>query len=243
MPANNNAMRVGYLAGTYPGRLGHLYSPGGLRGPYDFMPFGLDNGRFSCWSNGMEWDEQAYVGMLDRVQQSGFKPLWVLVPDVVANFAATRIQWDAWCHRLEGYGWPLAFAVQDGAGADDVPENAAVIFVGGSTEWKRKTMHDWCEAFPRVHIGRINTNRWLWECHKAGAESCDGTGWMRGDPRQLAGLIEYLETSANGGDVQGELYYRTCLKCRRPVKASYAECPRCQVPTTEHDRRRVRGSR
>jgi hypothetical protein len=34
--------------------------------------------------------------------------------------------------------------------------------------------------------------------HECGAESCDGTGWFRGDKRQLDGLIQYLEESTNG---------------------------------------------
>jgi hypothetical protein len=31
--------------------------------------------------------------------------------------------------------------------------------------------------------------------HEAGAESCDGTGWFRGDQDQLAGLERYLGLS------------------------------------------------
>ncbi len=241
MPANNSAMFIGYLAGQYPGRLGHLYSPGGLRGPYDFMPFALDNGRFACWANGAIWDEATYLGMLDRVAESGHSPAWVLVPDHVGDRNNTLRDWDKYSTRLAStYGWPLAFAVQDGIETDDVPDNASVIFVGGSTEWKRRTLHDWCDNYPRVHIGRINTNKWLWECHDAGAESCDGTGWMRGCKVQLAGLVEYLETSTNGGLRQGRLHKRprTCLACGYPINWTYAECPKCRGPASDKERRK-----
>ncbi|MHC4178848.1 MAG: hypothetical protein ACYSWU_15155 [Planctomycetota bacterium] len=229
MPSNNNAMRVGWLAGRFPGKLGHLYSPGGLRGPYDFMPFGLDNGRFVCWQNNVDWDGEAFMGMLHRVQNSGLSPRFVLVPDVVASRDATLREWDAWWPKLDQFGWPLAFAAQDGMKVADVPREAKVIFVGGSTEWKRATLHDWCEAFDRVHIGRINTPKWLWECHRAGAESCDGTGWLRGDPAQWKGLVDYLEATAEGlGERQGVLSFdRICNNCHRIIRASYAECPTC----------------
>lgn len=53
-------------------------------------------------------------------------------------------------------------------------------------------------AFPRIHVGRVNTERMLWMAHEAGAESCDGTGWFRGDKAQLAGLMRYLDDSTNG---------------------------------------------
>lgn len=229
MPANNNAMRVGWLAGRFPDRIGHLYSPGGLRGPYDFMPFGLDNGRFACWANGVAWDGEAFLGMLARVQDSGLSPRFVLIPDVVGDRDATLREWDRWWNPVNRFGWPLAFAAQDGMTPDDVPREAVVVFLGGTTEWKRSALHLWCESFPRVHVGRINTERWLWECHRAGAESCDGTGWLRGDPVQWRGLLRYLETSAAGkGEAQNPLPFDTiCKRCGRIIRGSYAECPRC----------------
>lgn len=204
MPSNNAGIVAGWLFGRFPGRMGHLYSIGGLGRLHNFVPFALDNGRFPAWEKGVEWDEQAYIGMLDRVVDMGGKALWMLVPDVVGDAEATMREWDKWAHRLSRYGWPLAFAVQDGMEFDSVPKEAEVVFVGGTTEWKRRTMHEWCDSFDRVHVGRINTNKWLWECHNAGAESCDGTGWFRGDQRQLGGLIDYLERSSSGlGDHRG----------------------------------------
>jgi hypothetical protein len=230
MPANNNAMRVGHLAGKYPGRIGHLYSPGGLRGPYDFMPFALDNGRYPAWDKGIEWNEEAFLGMLERVQESRLAPRWVLVPDRVGDRDGTLREWDAWCHRLEQFSWPLAFAAQDGMSIDDVPQEAAVVFVGGTTKWKRSTLWQWCQDFPRVHVGRINTGLWLWECHRAGAESCDGTGWLRGDPKQWADLVSYLERSSTQGPVQRGLYQIDCPRCLTTIRDTYAECPRCRHP-------------
>ena len=35
------------------------------------------------------------------------------------------------------------------------------------------------------------------KAHDAGAESCDGTGWFRGDRKQLDGLEKYLDESTN----------------------------------------------
>lgn len=209
MPANHRGIVCGWLAGRFPGRIGHLYSPGGITQLYDFLPFALDNGRFAACAKGQTWDEQAYLGMLDRVAADVHKPSWLLVPDVVADHEGTQREWDRWAHRLRStYGWPLAFAVQDGMDVDDVPKEAEVVFIGGSTEWKRRTLHDWCDAHPRVHVGRINTNRWLWECDTAGAESCDGTGWFRGDQEQLRGLIDYLERAHTGrGDHRGPLLW------------------------------------
>jgi len=209
MPANNRGLVVGWLAGRFPGRIGHLYSPGGMAATYPWLPFALDNGRFPAWSSGAEWSEAEFLCLLERAKAAATQPRWLLVPDVVADRDATLRQWDAWAPRLTQFGWPLAFAAQDGMTSSDVPAEAAVVFVGGSTEWKRRTMQDWCDGFDRVHIGRINTNRWLWECDRAGAESCDGTGWIRGDQDQLAGLVNYLERSAAGRqDHRGPLLFR-----------------------------------
>ncbi len=205
MPGDNTGILVGYLAGKYPGKMGHLFSPRPHRvpcGPFNFMPFALDNGAYAA---GTEWDESRWFRMLDWARLSGQRPLWALVPDVVGDRDKTLQRWDDYAGRTASYGWPLAFAVQDGMTPVDVPRNADVVFVGGSTEWKWRTVEMWCRAFVSVHVGRVNSYRRLWQCHDAGAESCDGTGWFRGDHgsgKPLRAITAYLEESTNGGSIR-----------------------------------------
>ncbi len=198
MPANSSGLFTGYLMGRFPGRLGWIISPGGWREPFDFIPYGFDNGAFPIWSKGGEWQEGPFYALCERANGRRHKPSWIAVPDVVADREATLRSW--WSHspKVAAFRVPLAFVVQDGMTPQDVPGNAEVIFVGGSTDWKWKNLKTWTENFPRVHVGRVNTERMLWMAHEAGAESCDGTGWMRGDQKQLAGLVSYLEQSTTG---------------------------------------------
>ncbi len=195
MPSSNTGIHVGYLAGRFPGKVGHLFSPGDQKGPFPFMRYGLDNGAFPAFTKGTEWEEGPWLDLLDWAKLSGQAPVWALAPDAVGNRAQTLRRWELYAPRLAQYGWPMAFAVQDGMTASDVPSDVSVVFVGGSTEWKWQTVAMWCKAFPRVHVGRVNSYRRLWECHDAGAESCDGTGWFRGDQKQLRGIAAYLEES------------------------------------------------
>lgn len=206
MLSNNGGLEVGYLAGRHPGRIGWLLSPAGYRRPPEWLPHALDNGAFSAWTRREPWDEAAYLRMLEKARLSE-PPLWALVPDVVADRAGTLKQWEKWSPHLRRAlpGIPLGFAVQDGMGPSDVPADADLVFVGGSTLWKWRHLLMWCKAFQRVHVGRVNSEGLLWEAHKAGAESCDGTGWMRGDRKQLAGLRRYLEQSGAKTRPQMEL--------------------------------------
>lgn len=195
MLANNTGMRTGYLAGRYPGRIGHLFSPGAQTGPFgDLAGYScsLDNGAFG--PNG--FDETKWVTLLNWARLRGVSPGWVLVPDVVGDRDGTLAHWDQYVPIAAPYRWPLAFAVQDGMTPADVPADAAVVFIGGTTDWKWRTLPIWTGAFPRVHVGRVNTYRRLWQCHDSGAESIDGTGWMRGDQRQYRGLCVYLAESS-----------------------------------------------
>jgi hypothetical protein len=191
MPANHSSAHE--LARCYGRHLvGHLYSPGASRSPRD-LAFALDNGAFPAWMRGETWDGDAFLGLCDGIAAGGLTPLWVLVPDVVASRPGTLERWHEWAPRLRKvYGWPLAFAVQDGMTAADVPPDADVVFVGGSTRWKWQTVTMWCALFKRVHVGRVNTERRLWQCWRLGAETCDGTGWFRGDAKQPRGLRNYL---------------------------------------------------
>jgi len=142
------------------------------------------------------------MNLIQWARGQEYKPLWALVPDVVADREKTIERWDKYeqqC-RAELPGIPLAFAVQDGMQVDDVPQSADVVFIGGSTEWKWATASMWCAAFPRVHIGRVNGYLPLMAAAHCGAESCDGTGWFRGDKKQLQGLEQFLaEQSRNNG--------------------------------------------
>jgi hypothetical protein len=190
MLANNTGIRVGYLAGKFPGLIGHLFSPGAQRGPFPFCNYAFDNGVFA---KGGDWTPEPWIKMLEWGKLSGQSPLWNLVPDAVGDRDATLRKWDEFSPIARRYGWPLAFAVQDGMTESDVPADASVVFVGGSTEWKWATYRDWCAAFPRVHVGRVNTYRRLFDCYDAGAESTDGTGFTRGDQVQWRGLCAFCE--------------------------------------------------
>lgn len=198
MPANNATMMAGYLAGKYQGRIGWIQSPDSWKEPPDWLPYALDNGKFPIWEKGGKWDEKVFYEHCNRAMGRHHKPLWIAVPDVVANREETLRSWFAHSPRVSEYGCPLAFVVQDGMTPDDIPPNASVVFVGGTTNWKWRNLTDWTRSFPRVHVGRVNTERMLWMAHEAGAESCDGTGWFRGGKERLSGLLNYLDESTNG---------------------------------------------
>lgn len=190
--ANNSGKEARRLADTFPGRIGHIYSPGGQRGPFPEFPYALDNGAFPAWQKNIPFDDDAFRRHLDWAADARHPPLWVAVPDVVGDAERTTESWYHWLPIVQPYGFPLAFVVQDGHTIGDVPSAAQFVFVGGTTEWKRNTAAMWCNAFPQVHIGRVNTEKWLWHYHRLGAVSCDGSGWFRGDRSQLDGLWYYL---------------------------------------------------
>lgn len=205
MPSNNSGIQIGYLCGQYPGRIGWLISPGGWRKPPSWMPYALDNGAFGAWINKREWDEGAFWNLLDKARQN-FAPRWIVVPDVVAEKQATLNRWAEWSPKIRDFipGVPLAFAAQDGMTPEDVPADADVVFIGGTTEWKWRNLRAFTKAFPVVHVARVNSDRLLWMAHDAGAASCDGTGWMRGGEERLEGLERYLKMS-HGADKRPQM--------------------------------------
>lgn len=201
MPANHSSPTVHYFAGKYPGRIGWLVGPSArlktkLR---DWMPYALDNDAFTSFSKGVPWDVTAWRECLKWARSSGKKPLWVLVPDVVSDRVATMERWKEFSPEASAFEWPLAFAVQDGMKPSDVPENANVVFVGGTTEWKWRSLPVWSRNFPRVHVGRVNELRRLWTCEDFGVESVDGTGWFRDSEtgRRVSDLKQWLSGDRN----------------------------------------------
>lgn len=185
--SNNTGQEARSLLAAYPSRIGHLIGPGGWREPFPF--YAIDNGRFASWSHKKPWDVREYFSLLVKAKS----PEWLIVPDIVGDRDGTLREWDKWYPVLADCG-TLAMACQDGMTPDDVPPGV-VAFIGGTTEWKRRSIWRFAESCERVHVGRINTEKWLWECHEAGVESCDGTGWFRGCQKQLRGLWRYLRDS------------------------------------------------
>lgn len=184
------------LCQRFPHNTGWLMGPRYWKNPRPEVAFALDNDAYQSFSNGIPYDFRAWANFLEKVKASGLEPLWALVPDVVGNREKTLEQWRMFHTVISNdYGWKTALAVQDGMTMDDVRECAPdVVFVGGTTEWKWRTAHEWCRDFPRVHIGRVRHRR-LRYCEQIGAESCDGTGWFResvqGKPaRQLEAWLE-----------------------------------------------------
>lgn len=126
---------------------------------------GFDAGRFFPWLGGMEPYKD--------------KCLFVACPDAVGDFVETRRLWGEWYPLLGG--WPVAYVGQDGE--TEIPDGAAALFVGGTTEWKESGAALSLIQLARsrglhVHIGRVNHGRRYRHFVLApGSEdfTCDGT--------------------------------------------------------------------
>lgn len=201
MVSNQTNVHFGWLSGRHPGMIGHLYSPGATRGPHSFFPYSLDNGAWPAFKRNIDWDELAWRHHLGWAIAQGQRPLWAVVPDVVADRDRTLERWGQFAPIVRAAGIRPAFALQDGMTFDDVPDDECMLFMGGSTSWKLAAIDPWCAEFPgRVHVARVNDGERLWKCHRAGAVSVDGTGWWhatttkkKGQPSQLEELIDYCE--------------------------------------------------
>jgi hypothetical protein len=196
MIGNHASCYFGYLMGKYPGRLGWLLGPTHYNRPRQWLPFALDNDAFVLRD---KWQESDWLEMLNKVRMSGQNPAWVLIPDSVGNRQRTLSLWQQYAPQASRYGWPLAFAVQDGMTAADVPHDTDVVFVGGTTRWKWQSLPMWASNFPRVHVGRVNQLRRLWTCEEYAVESVDGTGWMRegDDGKRMRPMLRWLAGERN----------------------------------------------
>ncbi len=179
MCSNQAGIEVGILAMKFPGRVGHMFSPGGERGPWAELPNALDNDAWPAAKNKRPRNAAKHLRMLNWSLMSGIPPRFALVPDVVGDRDATLRDWDEWAPRMKAMGFRLGFAAQDGMSFGDVPDDECVVFLGGTTEWKDAAIGPWCARFPgRVHVGRVNGMPRLLASWRAGAVSVDGTGWF-----------------------------------------------------------------
>ena len=195
MLGNHSSAQMHYWAGKYPGKVGWLVGPSTATQKRfrPWLPYACDNDAWGSYKDGRAWDEKAFWGMLDFIGDQGLAPLWVAVPDVVANKEATLANWEEYAPRCREYGHDLAFVMQDGMTPDDVPSDADLVFIGGTFRWKWNNLPAFCEALPRVHVGRVNTLSKVRRAEELGVESVDGTGWFRRPIEEFLVLEEFLK--------------------------------------------------
>ena len=154
------------------------------RWPADPPPlaWALDNGAYGCWKAGRPFDADAFTATVARW---GDGADWIVAPDIVAGGSASLALSLAWLPRLLPIA-PVLIAVQDGMEPADVAPHLSGgvgIFVGGSTEWKWRSLPSWAALAARVacrlHVGRVNSARAIRLCASLGVASCDGTSLSR----------------------------------------------------------------
>ncbi len=148
--------------------------------------YAVDNGAYYCWTRKMPWDEKKFLKLLDRVEKFDRVPDFGCAPDIVAGGLRSLEFSMSWVDRLpKEFPWYLA--VQDGMTEADVAqviEKFAGLFVGGTSEWKMRTLPEWVRLAKskgkKAHVGRVNSlSRAFTACQVCKADSFDGTNWNR----------------------------------------------------------------
>ena len=93
------------------------------------------------------------------------RPLFVTVPDAVADSRTTAHLWGVWAHAVRRRGLPLAFVAQNGCDRPNMSppwREFDAVFIGGDTAWKlgpeaRRIVRICKEHGKHVHMGRVNT--------------------------------------------------------------------------------------
>ena len=154
---------------------------------------------------GMSWaaENEAYTrgfeptrffNWLETMEPYREKCLFLPIPDVVGNCIQTMANYRHWRRAFKD--WPTAFVAQDGQDDHAFPRPAEtwdVLFIGGTTEWKRSAGAIQCiqrgQAMgKRIHVGRVNWKRRynLFRVLEGSEEfTCDGTR-VRFDGRKKA---------------------------------------------------------
>lgn len=148
---------------------------------HGFDLYGIDNGAWSAYTKGLPW-EASKERWQKLIEKQGNKALWAVAPDVVCGGLAslhTSLSWLPWLRERVPR---VLIAVQDGMTNEDLRSwlsPTVGIFVGGSTEWKERTMSLWGrlarETGAWCHVGRVNTARRISLCVLAQVHSFDGT--------------------------------------------------------------------
>jgi len=173
------------------------------------MPWAADNDCFQGLCH------RRYCLMLDRLHEALIaandgerrgecwqgRPLFVTVPDAVADSRTTAHLWGVWAHAVRRRGLPLAFVAQNGCDRPNMSppwREFDAVFIGGDTAWKlgpeaRRIVRICKERGKHVHMGRVNTLRRLRYAESIGVDSVDGTKWAKWRDTYLGQGLRFLD--------------------------------------------------
>lgn len=158
--------------------------------PYNRRPpvlrFMLDNGAWTDFTHKRPFAADRFWNEMQRVRKFDIRPDFAVCPDLVAQGLKSLDFSMGWRKDLpDDLLWYLA--VQDGMEPQHVRpviEKFAGLFVGGTSEWKMRSVPGWAklarETGRLLHVGRVNTlPRAFYVAEVCGADSFDGTNWQR----------------------------------------------------------------
>jgi hypothetical protein len=161
--------------------------------------YALDNGAWHAFANRLPFDEKAFLAAFDKLGKGAD---FVVLPDIVTGAERSLAFSMKWAHELD-QSCPQVLAVQDGMSAEMIAPLVGPmrgIFVGGSDEFKEKTLPIWGELArcrqAYLHVGRVNTRRRIFLCEAAGADSFDGSG-----PSRFLNELGYLDDARKQRDL------------------------------------------
>jgi hypothetical protein len=144
-------------------------------------PFILDNGAFAAWRNSKPFPAARFLRRVEKCYSRGLVPDFVVLPDVVADPAAT-LEMSAKWYAMMPAAWGKAFVLQDGIEPWQVSQFLAThpcthVFLGGTDWFKDSKAAFWCDwAHARglkFHFGRAGTPRKFEFAMIIGADSLD----------------------------------------------------------------------
>ena len=147
------------------------------------MPYAIDNGAWSAYLREEPWDERPWKALL---VDFGGNADFVVVPDIVAGGLESLGRSKSYLPLVHEHSELALIPVQDGMQESDLRPLIGPrvgIFVGGTTEFKEKTLAQWSALCREVgawcHVGRVNSVRRTFLCSNAQVDSIDGTSVVR----------------------------------------------------------------
>jgi len=177
----------------------------------DYSAFAVDNGCYSEHTGKCEFKPAEFRKLLKDLKPEAHKAMFVTAPDVVGDWEATRKRSEPWLGEIREAGFPVAWVAQNGIenNQGEIPwDDFDVLFIGGSTEWKRgfdskggtnsefvKMLKEAHKRKKPVHFGRINSWKSLDTVgYGLGASSVDGTYLAFGPEKNLPKLLDWVDS-------------------------------------------------
>lgn len=161
-----------------------------------FTNYAVDNGAWTDYTNGLEFNHSRFTDYLKKVDTLPRKPEFVILPDIFDGGRKSYEMSVSYLYLADKYNvyLPIHKGMDLKDIEPDVIDRISGVFVGGGDSHRKRSLHDIVlfahKHDKKCHVGRVGTLENFKLCYQNDVDSADSSTLMRNN--RYTDILKYI---------------------------------------------------